>query len=210
MKINEILVESQQLDEGPLGSTVKAVGTGVGKAVGGVAKGVGAVAGGIAGIGKAVKKGFQAGKATVAGDNEEDDTVSRTSTAAPTKAADINKQGPAGTAPAKQQTDAAAQAMQKTAQASAGADPEQVGQTLYAQVKSQVTKLDKKGKQRILNLLQKSLGQTPPATTKAPARDTAGAAKQADFTPAGSTSQTASIQRTGRVVAESFSIYRKK
>jgi hypothetical protein len=61
MRINELLVESQQLDEGPFGQAV-------GKAVGGVAKGVGAVAGGIAGIPGAVKKGFKAGKAAVSGD----------------------------------------------------------------------------------------------------------------------------------------------
>ena len=71
MKITEILVESQQIDEGPLGSAVGAVGRGVGKAVGGVAKAAGAVAGGVAGIPGAVKKGFQAGKKTVAGDEPE-------------------------------------------------------------------------------------------------------------------------------------------
>ncbi len=68
MKIKEIVFESQHLEEGPVGDTIKKVGTGVGKAVGGVAKGVGAVAGGVAGIGRAFKKGFQSGKATVAGD----------------------------------------------------------------------------------------------------------------------------------------------
>jgi hypothetical protein len=67
MRINELLVESQQLDEGPFGQAV-------GKAVGGVAKGVGAVAGGIAGIPGAVKKGFKAGKAAVSGDPAVDAT----------------------------------------------------------------------------------------------------------------------------------------
>ena len=62
MRLNQILTEDQQqeiemLQEGPLGSLAKAVGRGVGKAVGGVAKGVGAVAGDIAGIGGALKKG---------------------------------------------------------------------------------------------------------------------------------------------------------
>jgi len=64
MKINELLYESQQLQEGPL---LNKIGAGVGKAVGTAAKGVGAVAGGIAGLGSAVKKGYQAGKTTVAG-----------------------------------------------------------------------------------------------------------------------------------------------
>lgn len=62
MRINDILVENQ-IDEGPLDT----IGKGVGKAVGGVAKGLGAVAGGVAGIPGAFKKGFQAGKTTVAG-----------------------------------------------------------------------------------------------------------------------------------------------
>ena len=80
MRINEILVESK-LDEGPVGSLVKAAGRGVGKAVGGVAKGVGAVAGGIAGIGSAFKKGFSAGKSTVAG--EPDPNASKSATPTP-------------------------------------------------------------------------------------------------------------------------------
>lgn len=62
MKIQEVL-EKNNIQEGPLDT----IGTAVGKTVGGVAKGVGAVAGGIAGIGTAVKKGYQAGKATVGG-----------------------------------------------------------------------------------------------------------------------------------------------
>ena len=62
MRINEILLESHSLEEGPFSQAV-------GKAVGGVAKGAGAVAGGIAGIPKAFKKGFDAGKKTVGGDD---------------------------------------------------------------------------------------------------------------------------------------------
>ena len=62
MKISDIL-EHQNIQEGPLDT----VGTAVGKTVGGTAKAVGAVAGGIAGIGQQLKKGYQAGKATVGG-----------------------------------------------------------------------------------------------------------------------------------------------
>jgi hypothetical protein len=142
MKINEILVESTQLNEGPFSDVAKNVGTNVGKAVGGVAKGVGAVAGGVAGIGQAVKKGYQSGKAIVGGDDEEGNATGQSQ--------------PAGTSPNQQQTN----------------------QTVYAQVKANIDKLDKKGKQRILNLLQKSLGQ--PAAPAAPAQT-----KQANFTPAG-------------------------
>jgi hypothetical protein len=70
MRINEILTESQlqQLDEGPIGSALGAVGRGIGKVAGGLAKGVGAVAGGVVGAGRALKKGFQTGKAIVGDD----------------------------------------------------------------------------------------------------------------------------------------------
>ena len=189
MKINEILLESevQHLEEGPI---LNKIGSAVGKGVGALAKGAGAVAGGVAGLGTAAKKGFQAGKQTVAGagddpaaDQEQpaqqpqsfmaglkQGLSGKKSTAAPT-AADINKAGPKGTAPAKQQSGAGAQALQKTAQA-AGGDPEKAGQTLYAQVKSQVGQLDKKGKQRIMQLLQKSLAQ--PAASGNAAQPAAG------------------------------------
>jgi hypothetical protein len=182
MKINEILLESevQNLEEGPI---LNKIGSAVGKGVGAVAKGAGAVAGGVAGLGAAAKKGFQAGKQTVAGagDDPADPNaaapaqekpqsfmaglkqgLSGKKSAPATTAQDINAQGPKGTAPAKNQTGAGAQAIAKTAQA-AGGNAEKAGQTLYAQVKSQVNQLDKKGKQRIMQLLQKSLQQTPAA-----------------------------------------------
>jgi hypothetical protein len=177
MRINDILTESH-LEEGPL---LNKVGAGIGKAAGSVAKGVGAVAGGVAGLGSALKKGFQAGKQTVAGAGDATADPAGTApaadpAAAATTAADINAQGPKGTAAAKTQTGAGAQAIQKVAQA-AGGNAEKAGQTLYAQVKSQVNQLDKKGKSRIMQLLQKSLQQTPaiaapaadPAATAAPA-----------------------------------------
>lgn len=74
MRINELLSESQDLEEGPI---LNKIGTGIGKAVGTATKGVGAVAGGIAGLGSAFKKGYQAGKTTVgaAGDEPETDTT---------------------------------------------------------------------------------------------------------------------------------------
>lgn len=61
MRINEVVVE-QQLDEGPLGSAVGAVGRGIAKGIGGLAKGAGM----IAGIGQGVKRAFGKGKATSA------------------------------------------------------------------------------------------------------------------------------------------------
>jgi hypothetical protein len=76
----------------------------------------------------------------------------------PPSATDINKAGPKGTAQAKPiQGTVAKQAAAKTGAALAGQDQAQAGQTMYSQVKANIDKLDKKGKQRILQLLQKSL-----------------------------------------------------
>ena len=92
-------------------------------------------------------------------------------TAQPT-AGDVNKAGPKGTAPAKPLQGQAKVAADKTAAATAGQDPAAAGQTMYAQVKANIDKLDKKGKQRILQLLQKSMAA--PAAP-APAAPTAAA-----------------------------------
>ena len=86
----------------------------------------------------------------------------------PPSAADINKAGPKGTAQAKPiQGTVAKQAAAKTGAALAGQDQAQAGQTMYTQVKANIDKLDKKGKQRILQLLQKSMAA--PAAADAPA-----------------------------------------
>jgi hypothetical protein len=218
MRINELLTESQleQLEEGPI---LNKIGSAVGKGVGTVAKGVGAVAGGVAGVGSAVKKGFTAGKQTVAGAG--DDPVAAPSgtpapkqgimgkigsaignfkagynqttgapTAAPSGAApsaqSINQQGPAGTAPAVAQTGAAGAALAKTTAAVANQTTAKAGQTVYAQVKANIDKLDKKGKQRILQLLQKSIAvpDPKPAAGVAPAATTPPAADPAATAPA--------------------------
>jgi hypothetical protein len=215
MRINEILTESQleQLDEGPIGSALGAVGRGIGKAVGGVAKGVGAVAGGVVGAGRALKKGYQAGKAVVGDDPDPnagqpgytDPTAAPAGGGAPAAARggapaaapaavpsgaapstqDINAAGPAGTAPAKPQTGAAGAALAKTTAAVDKQTSTKAGETVYAQVKANVDKLDKKGKQRILQLLTKSIatpdpksaagGAAAPATTPPAAEPTAAA-----------------------------------
>lgn len=226
MKINEILVESQQLDEGPLGSAAGAVARGAGKVIGGVAKGVGALAGIPGGVAKAFKKGKQASTDFIGGDKKAADADSgeepaaqqsqpAAQAAAPsgqaaaqpqqsggfvqgfkqgmgiggkqapaaTTTSQVNKQGPSGTAPAKVSGAAQQQALAKTAQA-AGGDSTKAAQTLYATVKSQVNQLDKKGKQRILQLLQKSLQQTP-AAAPAAAPATGPGSKTAGTTAAG-------------------------
>lgn len=213
MRINELLNESEKLEEGPLANKI---GTAVGKGVGTLAKGVGAVAGGIAGLGSAVKKGFSAGKATVAGGGDEEPAAAGTapaaggaadSSAANKSVAGAFKQGLAGNkiktdmpaapagggaapadkpaaAPAAQPaaepaatTEPAAAASPATAPAGGGAAPaggaaanpaaDKAGQTMYAQVKANIDKLDKKGKQRILQLLQKSVGAPAPAAAPA-------------------------------------------
>jgi len=200
MRITEILTESQlaQLDEGPIGSALGAVGRGIGKAVGGVAKGVGAVAGGVVGAGRALKKGFQTGKAIV-GDDPDPNAGAPGYTAAaapaggataaapaaaaaaapaaaaepPPTAQDINAQGPKGTAAAKPQTGQAATALAKTDAVTDKQTATKAGETVYAQVKANINKLDKQGKTRILNLLQKSIQQSP---AKPAAKPAAGAA----------------------------------
>jgi hypothetical protein len=90
MKINELLAEEQN-NEG--------VGSFLGKGVGAVAQGVGAVAGAIPGAWERMKKGFAAGKATVAGDDvPSTDASGGTTTPAPT---------PSGTASTPSLTDPA-------------------------------------------------------------------------------------------------------
>lgn len=289
MKITEIITESQQINEGPLGSAAGAVARGAGKVIGGVAKGVGALAGIPGGVKKAFQKGKQAATDFIGGKDEPADSGAAQPAAEPaaaqggaapaqqpaqkpqgfvqgfkqgltgksqepTTTSAINKQGPTGTAPARVAGGAQQQAIAKTAQA-AGGDVEKANQTVYAQVKAQINNLDKKGKQRILQLLQKSIQQTPaqpaaasaqaapatgpgsqtvPATPGAPARtepdlnapeQKPAAAGKKPATPKkkvapsqaeidadrnrliGQTSD--SVIRTGKVVAESFTFYRR-
>ena len=212
MRINEILTESQlqQLEEGPKWD---AFGRGVGKFAGGLAKGIGAVAGGVVGAGKALKKGYQTGKAIVGDDPDpnagapgytapadqtapapvadpktaptpapvadpkaapapvaDPKAAPTPSTTTPPSAADINAQGPEGSAPAKPQTGDAGKALAKTDAVTDKQTTTKAGETVYAQVKANIDKLDKKGKQRILQLLTKSLSApvAPPVKTPAP------------------------------------------
>jgi hypothetical protein len=79
MRVYEILTESTELQEGPI---LNKIGRGIGKTVGTVAKGVGAVAGGVMGLGRAIKKGYQAGKSTVGGAGDDDEVSTTASTGA--------------------------------------------------------------------------------------------------------------------------------
>ena len=128
MKLNELLTEDQDLQEGPL---LNKIGAGIGKAAGGAAKAVGAVAGGIAGLGAAAKKGFQAGKTTVAGGGDEPAAATATAatgTAAPAAAASTNTAAPtAATTPAASTASKPAKSntsFGRLAQAAAGQDPD--------------------------------------------------------------------------------------
>ena len=92
------------------------------------------------------------------------------STTTPPSAAEINAQGPKGTAPAKAQTGDAGKALAKSTAVvdkQQAASQTKANQTVYAQIKANVDKLDKKGKQQILQLLQKSMSAPAPAAAPA-------------------------------------------
>ena len=94
------------------------------------------------------------------------------STTTPPSAQDINAQGPQGSAPAKPQTGDAGKALARSTAVvdkTQAQNQEKANQTVYAQVKANVDKLDKKGKQRILQMLQKSMSMPAPAAPKAKA-----------------------------------------
>ena len=183
MRLHEIITESQleQLDEGPIGR-------GIGRLVGGAARGIGAIAGGVVGAGTALKKGYQSGKAVVGDDPDPnagkpgytppeaptpvadpkaaptpapDPTTAPAPTTPPT-AKDINAAGPDGSAPAKDQTGAAGAALAKTDAVTDKQTSTKAGETVYAQVKANIDKLDAKGKGRILQLVKQSLAAPAP------------------------------------------------
>ena len=88
------------------------------------------------------------------------------STTTPPSAAEINAQGPKGSLPAKPQTGDAGKALAKSTAVvdkQQAASQTKANQTVYAQIKANVDKLDKKGKQRILQMLQKSMSAPAPA-----------------------------------------------
>jgi hypothetical protein len=228
MKIEEILIESQQLQEGPVGDVAKKIAKGAGKAIGGVGKVAGAIAGIPGGVKRAFQQGKQASQDVIGGTGQGADAPAPVGTAVPAQqtaapaatpaptAQQINQQGPSGTAPVKSISGMAKQAIQKTAQAVKGTGSAKAGETLYAQVKSQVNQLDKKGKQRIMQLLQKSLADpaaqitTPQAT---PAADSAAPDNTMANTPVSATNtasadnpnQPQTKKRGGRVAGADLS-----
>lgn len=173
MRINELLTEAQ-VQEGPI---LNKIGSGIGKAAGTVAKGVGAVAGGVAGLGSALKKGFQAGKATVgaAGDEPAAPAVSGSKTAPPTAA----KAG--------------------SALAATGSN------SAYAQVQKTISTLDPQQKKEILTMLQAD-PKVKAAMTAKPTDVTGGAigamAQQLSGNKPANTMATAPVSKTNVAKAD--------
>jgi hypothetical protein len=147
MKISQILESQTQLDELDMTNAAGATGGVVGK----TANALGAVAGGVKGAWDAAKAGFQSGKNFVGGQR-----------AGSTDPKAINQQGPAGTAPAQAVQGSAGTAMGNMGKAMSGQKPAQAGQTLYATVKQQINNIDPQSKQKLLNLIQKSVQQKQP------------------------------------------------
>ena len=187
MRLHEIITESQ-MDEGPIGRGIGKLVGGAARGIGAIAGGV--VGAGTAlkkgyQSGKAVvgddpdpnagKPGYtppaeapvaapapapvadpKAAPAPVA-----DPNAAPAPTTPPT-AKDINAAGPEGSAPAKDQTGAAGAALAKTDAVTDKQTSTKAGETVYAQVKANIDKLDSKGKGRILQLVKQSLAAPAP------------------------------------------------
>ena len=218
MRITEILTESQlqQLEEGPkldafgrgVGKFAGGVARGVGAVAGGAVGAYNALKKGYQ-TGKAVVGDDPDPNAGAPGYTDPVDPAARTantapapgaaepvggtmtpspSTTTPPSAADINAQGPQGSAPAKTQTGDAGKALARSTAVvdkTQAQSQEKANQTVYAQVKANVDKLDKKGKQRILQMLQKSMSMPAPAAPGAASKAGAGAFGQMANTLAG-------------------------
>ena len=182
MRINEIIVE-QQLDEGPLGSAVGAVGRGIGKVIGGVAKGVGAIAGIGAGAKRAFQKGKQASTDVIGGTGQGADApVQKAAPAAApagggTSAAQPAASGAAqGGAPAAASAQPAAQpAAQGGAPAAQPAAKPAAGSSDVDAIIQQVDQLQPPEKKEVLAALQKPAA---PAKEEPAAQPAANAAAQ--------------------------------
>jgi hypothetical protein len=189
MRLNEILTESQELEEGPLG----AIGRGLAKGVGGVAKGVGMIGGIAGGVKKAYQKGKATSTATIAGDvpdAEQDPAVKK----------------------AYDDEYAKVTAPKKAPAASGQAAPQQAAASGYKQAQQSISTLKPGEKKRLLAMLQKELGGGAPPTAPAqqlastrrkPVRVTGKAAAQPAM-------QTQSKVNSGKVVAEGFTLFRQK
>jgi hypothetical protein len=95
MKINDLYVQQDQLDEVSLGG----IGRGIAKGVGAVSRGVGAVAGGVAGAVDAAAQGFAGGRAAVSGQTPTTNATAPATTATNTTSNASATSAPAGNAP---------------------------------------------------------------------------------------------------------------
>ena len=191
MRLHEIIIESQ-LDEGPIGRGIGKLVGGAARGIGAIAGGVvGAGTALKKGYqsGKAVvgddpdpnagKPGYTPpaeAPTPVADPNTAPTPVADPNTAptpvadpkaapaptTPPTAKDINAAGPEGSAPAKDQTGAAGAALAKTDAVTDKQTSTKAGETVYAQVKANIDKLDAKGKGRILQLVKQSLAAPAP------------------------------------------------
>ena len=147
MKINELIVE-QQLDE-----------LNIGKAVGSVARGIGAVGGGVAGAWSQMKKGYKAGRAAVAGD---DDDATPTGGSSPAPTSSTTPSSASSAAPS-----ASAPSASTAPTTGAAASPAPAANTEVDKLLKSISGLDQADKAELLNKL-KSGGATSPAPAAAP------------------------------------------
>lgn len=150
MRINELIIEDQETEEGVLGS----IGRGVAAGLGGVARGAGMVAG----VGTGMKKAFQKGKATsaahIAGDVPKPAPTSNPDFDA--EYARLTKPQPAAAAPAKA----------APVQAQPAADSGDI-QSQIAQKQKELADLQAKLKDAQAAKASQPAAQTAPATTAA-------------------------------------------
>ena len=162
MRVNEILTESEQLDEIEVGKTVDKVGTAVGKAAGGTAKAAGAAIGGLAGLGKAFAKGAKAGYNITSLDKDvakSPDTDSSTSTTA----TDTDKTS--STTKTDTTKDNSATDVEEPKTVKPG--------SAYAQAKELLPNIRKRDKMQLLKSLEKELGMQSSTATKTKQSQTA-------------------------------------
>jgi hypothetical protein len=216
MKLDELSVRDQKIDELSVGGVAR----GVGKAVGGVAKGVGALAGGVVGIGSALKKGYQAGKKTVGGDDApaaqggtaqpaQQGATAQGGTAQPAQqgavggsnrqpaaqgsSAQSAQQGAAGgqtsTQPAQQ--GAARGSADQSAASSLGGQETQQDVDMVTSLQNRIIKLDTAGQREVFKVLQAQAKKAPEGNQEQPpAADAASTAGQEQ--PAADQTQAAS------------------
>ena len=206
MRIQEIISETTQLDEGPI---LNKIGSGIGKAVGGLAKGVGAVAGGIAGIGSAVKKGYQAGKSTVGGAGDDPGAATPPAGGAGAATPPAGGAGAATPPAAGATTPPAGSSGAATPPGAAKADPaggagaakaDPAAEASVKAIQQQVDKLSPDAKQKLLTKLQTSIEQGGQSAkenpTAQPAATSAPGAATPDVTTPAATDATATTQPT--------------